>query len=118
MNKVIRNQAVKLLDIEPLADMYHKLMGPGEPEHADEYLTLVNLIVRFIEHPDIKELEQRYDDLLSLVPASNEEEEDQFIFGMIEIAHDVFYRALQLHKQGLFKLSWQLGKGVVAVNGN
>ncbi len=118
MNKNIRNQARQLLDIQPLADMYYKLMGPGEPYHVDDFLALVNLIVRFVENPDIKELEQRYDELISQIPVNSDEEADRFVWEMIQVTNDVFDRALQLHEQNNFKLSWHLGKGAVAVNGN
>lgn len=120
INKTIHNQVEQLLYIEPLATMYFQLMGSYGEEGGnilDETLALVNMVVRFVENDEMKEYEQRYDDLIKLdIRSSTDEELDEFITQALTFTEEVFNKTLEIYKRGDMLL-WSPGKGTVLVNG-
>lgn len=109
MNKAIATAAQQLLKIDVLSDMYHRLMGPDKPKNVDEFLTLLNIIVRFSDNPEMKELEKQYDELLRMIPTKDEAVIDLFANKTFELTKRVFEKALQLHSEGNLNIEWPEG---------
>ncbi len=114
MDKRIIDKVNIVLEIEPIAMMYHSLRGASaqdknkELETIADTLTLVNIVIRFVENEEMRELEHRFDEMYN--------NDDTLVKDLLKLVVEILDTVIHLNKQYNLIL-WQPGKGASLVNG-